>query len=99
MIPRDEEFDVYVSEDVFAAVWRGQRVSTAQMFGLDWDGPSHALLHAGIFEPPAAPPAPVLAAPLEPPRWRSALLWLWHARVVWLYVGWLLGLVVGRWTR
>lgn len=38
MIPRDKEFDVYVSEGVLVEVWRGEHVSIAQPFGEDWDG-------------------------------------------------------------
>ena len=52
MIPRDEEFDVFVSEGALVEVWRGERLSVAQRFGADWDGPVHSMVHAAAFCPP-----------------------------------------------
>ena len=58
MIPRDQEFDVFVSEGALVEVWRGERLSVAQQFGTDWDGPVHSVLHAALFCPPPGTPAP-----------------------------------------
>jgi hypothetical protein len=41
---RDDEFDVYVTEGALAIVHRGEHVASAQMFGVDWDGPSHSVM-------------------------------------------------------
>lgn len=101
MIPRDDQFDVYVSEHAVAEVWRGDHLSCAQMFGVDWDGSIYSLPHAAMFEAPAAPEQALTssAAVDEPSRWRCALHWLWHARAVWLWVGWMVGLLAGHWAR
>lgn len=52
MIPRDEQFDVFISGSVLVEVWRGEHISTAQQFGEDWDGPVHSALHPAVFHPP-----------------------------------------------
>ncbi|MBZ5700272.1 MAG: hypothetical protein LAN84_00335 [Acidobacteriia bacterium] len=104
MIPRDEEFDVYVLEGVFVEVWRGQRLSAAQQFGVDWDGPVHSIVHAAAF----CPPAGALAVPASDPLpwvpwwvrvWRAArplvyVLFAWGAGMALLYG---LGRVRGWW--
>lgn len=46
MIPDGNAFDVIVSEGVIVEVWRGEVVSLAQQFGVNWDGPPHSMLHA-----------------------------------------------------
>ena len=53
MIPHNEEFDIFVCEDVLVEVWRGQRVSVARQFGVEWDGPQHSIMHSAVFCPPA----------------------------------------------
>jgi hypothetical protein len=72
MIPRDEEFDVFVCEGALVEVWRGERLSVAQQFGTDWDGPVQSVLHAAAFCPPPAAPAsaadPAPSAPWRCPR-------------------------------
>jgi hypothetical protein len=45
----DESVDVFVSQDVLVAVIRGDRISTAQLFGVDWCGPKTTVVHAGVF--------------------------------------------------
>lgn len=52
---RDEDFDVWVGEDALAIVHRGEHISRAQMFGVEWDGPSHSAMHAAVFDAPAPP--------------------------------------------
>jgi hypothetical protein len=89
--PHSHEFDVFVSEGALVEVWRGDHISVAQQFGVDWDGPSHSVIHAAVFEAPAAsaaftPPAgePVVTtADLAPPPVP------WHKRLVpaWWIVG------------
>ncbi|MFZ1005268.1 MAG: hypothetical protein WAN65_00420 [Candidatus Sulfotelmatobacter sp.] len=61
MIPNDNEFDVFVVEGVLVEVWHGERISAAQQFGVDWDGPVHSVMHAAVFASRAddAPPAPL----------------------------------------
>jgi hypothetical protein len=51
MIPRDDEFDVYVSECVLLEVWRGQHVTTAQQFASNWDGLPESTTHPLAFNP------------------------------------------------
>jgi hypothetical protein len=66
MIPRDEEFDVFVSEGALVEVWRGERLSVAQQFGKDWDGPVHSVVHAAVFCPPPGAPAAEVRMPMAP---------------------------------
>jgi hypothetical protein len=63
----DQEFDVYVTEGALAFVHRGKHISRAQMFGVDWDGPSHSVMHASVFEAPT-PSRPAARAPNAPRR-------------------------------
>jgi len=70
MIPKDEEFDVFVSEGVLVEVWRGEHVSVAQQFGEKWDGDVHSALHHRVFSTPS---------PLTD-RNASALFQSWHLR-------------------
>lgn len=49
MIPRDDQYEVFVCEGVLVEVWRGERISVAQQFGVDWDGPTTSALHGSIF--------------------------------------------------
>lgn len=93
MIPNSHEFDVFVSEGALVEVWRGEHVSVAQQFGVDWDGPSHSVMHSAVFTDPVTPPAS--GAPTqsrEVSRVRRAGRWLravpWH---VWLCLGYLIG--------
>ena len=44
------EFDVFVAPDVLVVVERRRLVSSAQQFGIDWDGPQTTALHQAIFE-------------------------------------------------
>ncbi len=48
----EDNFDVYVGEEALASVHRGEHVSTAQMFGVEWDGPSHSVMYATVFDAP-----------------------------------------------
>lgn len=75
MIPRDEEYDVYVCEGTLVEVWRGEHLSVAQQFGEDWNGPIQSLLNHAVFCPPGA----VMAVPQPPPPE------CWHCRL-WLAV-------------
>jgi hypothetical protein len=81
MIPKDEEFDVYVSEGVMLEVWRGEHLGIAQQFGVDWDGPIHSAAKSSIFstrnkmrEPSAVVPAPPISARSKFFRWVRALV-------------------------
>lgn len=56
------EFDVFVAPDVLVVVERRRLVSSAQQFGIDWDGPQTTALHQAIFEPL---PEPIYVASLE----------------------------------
>ena len=49
---REDEFDVYVTEDALAIVQRGEHLARAQLFGPDWDGPSHSIMYATVFDAP-----------------------------------------------
>ena len=49
---KDEEFDVYVTEEAFAVVHRGEHLASAQTFGVDWDGPTHSAIYAAVFDAP-----------------------------------------------
>ncbi|MGB2643437.1 MAG: hypothetical protein WBF09_08925 [Candidatus Acidiferrum sp.] len=49
---RDDEFDVYVTEDALAIVHRGDHLASAQTFGADWDGPTHSAVYATVFDAP-----------------------------------------------
>lgn len=71
MIPRDEDFDVFVSEGVLVEVWRGDRISVAQQFAIDWDGPIYSAVHAAVLCPPAAP----VAMPASDPGPWPVRLW------------------------
>lgn len=101
MIPRDEEFDVFVTEGALVEVWRGAHVSVAQQFGVDWDGPTHSAMHAAVFCPAAVPIPPMLNARVRRIRVRRllsrrrkrALAWLVAAA---LCAAWLASLVL-RW--
>lgn len=56
---RDDEFDVYVTEDALAIVHRGDHLASAQTFGVDWDGPTHSAIYATVFDAPKSrAPAP-----------------------------------------
>jgi hypothetical protein len=83
MIPRDDEFDVIVSEGVLVEVWRGERLSVAQQFAVDWDGPIHSAVHAAVF----CPPAGALTVPLDDPLpWQPWRVRVWRAARTPLYV-------------
>jgi hypothetical protein len=49
MIPSDEDYDVFVCDDVLVEVWHGKRISVAHQFGVDWNGPTHSALHESVF--------------------------------------------------
>jgi hypothetical protein len=72
MIPRDDEYDVYVCEGALVEVWRGEHLSVAQQFGEDWNGPVQSVMHHTVFCPPGA----VMAVPQPPPPPEC-----WHCRV------------------
>jgi hypothetical protein len=74
VIPCDEEFDVFVSEGALVEVWRGERLSVAQQFGTDWDGPVHSVVHAAVFCPPPGAPArdPAPSVPWSAWAWRCS---------------------------
>jgi len=103
MIPRDEEFDVFVREGVLMEVWHGERMSAAQQFGTDWNGPIHAVVHAAAFAPPIARTPPSSdPAPFVPWRMRAwrAVRRLGYAWLLWgLGVGAVLawGMARGWW--
>jgi hypothetical protein len=63
VVPREEEFDVFVIEGVLAEVRRGERVSMAQQLGEAWDGPVHSVCHAEV----PCPPPDALALPASDP--------------------------------
>lgn len=86
MIPGDTEFDVIVSEGVLVEVWRGEIVSVAQEFGVDWDGPAHSMLHAEALR--AADPAAKDGA-ANASRSRSWRVWVRRSILV-LAIAWLL---------
>lgn len=75
MIPNDKEFDVYVSEGVMVEVWRGQHISVATSFGVEWDGAPHHVMYSTCFEPPSAPGVTtersVPETPEREPAWRA----------------------------
>jgi hypothetical protein len=56
------EFDVFVAPDVLVVVERRRLVSSAQQFGIDWDGPQTTALHQAIFE---QLPEPIHTASLQ----------------------------------
>lgn len=95
MIPRDEEFDVYVSEGVLMEVWRGPRLSVAQQFGLRWDGPTHSTMQSLVFHSPVSKG---LATRVRRARVRRLLsrraqrsaLWLLLALALGCALGWIL---------
>jgi hypothetical protein len=55
MIPRDEDFDVYVSEGALVEVWRGEHLTVAQQFAEDWDGPIQSVTNGTTFRAPRSP--------------------------------------------
>jgi len=90
----DKEFDVYVTEGALAIVHRGDHISSAQMFGVDWDGPSHAVIHVAAFETPApsgARPRSRLLSRLTDSAGRYLLGCLFSAGVGWTlaWLAWL----------
>jgi hypothetical protein len=95
---RDEDFDVYVTEGALAIVHRGEHVSSAQMFGVDWDGPSHSVMHAAVFDGPA--PDPLFArAHSQTPRLSAIRFLLDCVRrepSVWVCVGWTIAWIAFR---
>lgn len=81
MIPNDNEFDVFVNEGVLVEVWHGQRISAAQQFGVDWDGPTHSVMHAAVFAAeelpgpfPGSTPWNMRAVAVLETRWCKLLL-------------------------
>jgi len=72
-------------------VWRGDHVSAAQQFGVDWEGPSHSVMHAATFEAPK--PSGVQAQAANPRRLsavRHLLGCLFSSHEAWICVGWTL---------
>lgn len=95
MIPNDREFEVYVCEGVMVEVWRGQHVSVAQQFGVEWDGPTHSVLHSNVFVPPGAAPA-VTSEDLVPESWRARVWRSVRAQpALWVCLGYAIGLALG----
>jgi hypothetical protein len=47
----ENEFEVFVAPDVLVFVERRARVSTSQVFCVDFDGPKNIALHAAIYDP------------------------------------------------
>ena len=101
MIPKNEEFDVFVSEGALVEVWRGKHVSVAQQFGVSWDGPTHSAIHEAVFCPPASTTAVPVDDPLPWLPWRVRV---WRAArehpLLWLCLGYALGLLMAlacRW--
>ena len=77
MIPRDNEFEVFVYDGVLVEVWHGKRLSAAQQFGEDWDGPKHSVMHGAVF-------IPTNRATVRAVTWRGVLRSLvWPMGVVW----------------
>jgi hypothetical protein len=80
---------VFVADDLLVVVTRGDRVSSAQLFGVDWGGPKHTAMHASVFDPIRVAEAKV-AEPMAGERpalhgWRDVAVALGVlARVVWL---------------
>lgn len=108
MIPRDEEFDVFVSEGVLVEVWRGEHVAVAQQFGVAWDGPPNSVMYQTVYQRPdhtANVPGRATAflrdpsAPWYVRAWRSAgsLGWAWWMGVAIgsCIVAW--GMALGWW--
>jgi hypothetical protein len=61
------------------------------MFDLDWDGPSHSVMHASVFGSPKESGVPARAS--EPSRLsaeRFLLGWLMSAPEAWICLGWTL---------
>jgi len=53
----DERTDVYVSgglTPIIIEVSRGDRISQARMFGLDFEGPIHTAMHDTVYAPTSA---------------------------------------------
>jgi hypothetical protein len=98
MIPNPDQYDVYVSEGVLVEVWRGERISVAQQFGVEWDGPSHSVMHGAVFCREDAPPVP-RPEPQRVARLTRAWRALYSHRCAWLWLGYVLGLLAGWWAR
>jgi len=63
----DQDWDVWVSDGVLVEVLRGEHVSVARQFGVEWDGPQSSALHRAVFDDPRVPAATV--TPCECSLW------------------------------
>ena len=65
----EKDWDVWVSDGVLVEVLRGEHISVARQFGVEWDGPESSAIHQAVFEDRLAP------APASPAVHCECSLW------------------------
>jgi hypothetical protein len=101
MIPRDDEFDMYVSEGALVEVWRGEHITVAQQFSADWDGAPASCMHPAVFVPLPVDPPPVPVGTVDG-RYTLAdsirsIQWWWMLWAATIGSAFAYGVMIGWW--
>jgi hypothetical protein len=65
----EKDWDVWVSDGVLVEVLRGEHISVARQFGVEWDGPESSAIHQAVFDDRVAPAPPAPAVHCECSLW------------------------------